>query len=346
MTLLLLLLSLQIAPELRQHVDAGLKAKAAGDWVTAIREFQQVVALAPDLAPAHMNLGSAYYENKDLAAAIAPLRTALKLNPDLPGAHGLLGAALLSQGYARESIPHLERGQNKDLLGVALLDAGRNREAVDALERALQVRPNDPDLLYYLGKAHAQLAAEVLGRIESQHPQSARAYIVMAEARAAMGNVPEAEKLFRAALVQRPDLRGVHFAIGELWLTSADYAQAEPEFREECRLAPGSASAAYKLGFTLLNLGRTAEAVDQLTRANTLQPGMPETLLALGKALHSAGEVEAARSRLEELVSIEATGPLAEQAYYLLAQIYRKLGRGEDANKALKQFQELRKSRR
>ena len=82
--LLSMLLAAQVTPDLRQHVDAGLKAKAAGDLDTAIREFKRVAELAPDLAAAHVNLGAVYFEKKDYAASVAPLRRALQLNPDLP----------------------------------------------------------------------------------------------------------------------------------------------------------------------------------------------------------------------------------------------------------------------
>ena len=85
-----LMLALQAAPELKQHVDAGLKAKSVGDLDAAIREFQRVVELAPNLAAAHVNLGAVYYEKKDYSHAIPSLRKALELNPDLPGAHGML----------------------------------------------------------------------------------------------------------------------------------------------------------------------------------------------------------------------------------------------------------------
>ena len=53
-----LLLALQVAPELKKHVDAGLKAKHAGDLDTAIREFERVVELAPELAASYVNLGA------------------------------------------------------------------------------------------------------------------------------------------------------------------------------------------------------------------------------------------------------------------------------------------------
>src|SRR5258708_35690809 len=104
----LLLLAMQAPSELKQHAEAGLAAKRAGDWDKAILEFQRVVELAPTLPAAHVNLAAVYCEKKDYVHAIPPLRKALELNSDLPGAHAMLGTALLAQGYAVESIPHLE----------------------------------------------------------------------------------------------------------------------------------------------------------------------------------------------------------------------------------------------
>ncbi|HEY2981903.1 MAG TPA: tetratricopeptide repeat protein [Anaerolineales bacterium] len=341
-----LALALQAAPDLNLHVEAGLKAKRAGDLDTAIREFKRVVELAPGMAAAHVNLGAAYYEKKDYAGATPSLRKALEINPDLPGAHGMLGAALLAQGYASESIPHLEKAQAADLLGVAFLESGRVREAIDALEAALQKRPGDPDLLYYLSQAHGRLSKQVFDRLADQSPASARTLQMLGEAHAAAGNRDAAETEFRAALAMRADLRGVHLALGELYLGSGDYESAESEFREEIHLAPGSAAAAYKLGTVLLNRGRVREAVGELKRANGLRPGMPETLLELGKATAAVGEFASAETLLQKVVEQEQASRLAESAHFQLAQIYRRLGRPADADREMKRFQELRKTRK
>ncbi|HVW86340.1 MAG TPA: tetratricopeptide repeat protein, partial [Bryobacteraceae bacterium] len=199
-SLLLILLAFQFTPELRQHVDAGLRAKAAGDLDTAIREFSRVAELAPNLAAAYVNLGAVYLEKKDYADAIRELRKALRIKDDLPGAHGMLGTALLAQGFAGEAIPHLEKAQADDLLGVALFEAGRVREAVDSLEAALLKRPDDPDLLYYLGQAHARLSKQLFVRLREGNPESARTHELLGEAMAGSGNRDAAEKHFRAAL--------------------------------------------------------------------------------------------------------------------------------------------------
>jgi len=338
-------LALQTLPDLRHHVDAGLKAKQAGDLEAAIREFKRVVELAPNLAAAHVNLGAVYFEKKDYENAIPSLRQALEINPDLPGAQAMLGVALLAQGYASQAVPHLEKAQADDLLGVALLESGRTREAIDKLEAVLQNKPDDPDLLYYLSLALGRLSKQVLDRLAERSPASARARQMTAEAHAAAGNREAAEKEYRAALALRPDLRGVHLALGELYLGSGDYESAEREFREEVRLAPGSAAAAYQLGVVLLNRGLVPGALAELQRADRLHPGMPETLLELGKATAAAGELALAEKLLQQVLEREQASRLAESAHYQLAQVYRKLGRAADADREMKRFQDMRKAR-
>ncbi|HVW86746.1 MAG TPA: tetratricopeptide repeat protein, partial [Bryobacteraceae bacterium] len=216
------------------------------------------------------------------------------------------------------------------------------REAVDGLEAALLKRPDDPDLLYYLGQAHARLSKQLFDRLRDGNPESARTHELLGEAMAGSGNRDAAEKHFRAALAQRPDLRGVHYSLGELYLASGDYEKAETEFRTEAKLAPGSAAAAFKLGFVLLNEGRVPEAVAELNRANALQPGMPETLFELGRALNASGDAGAAEKYLRQVIEAERESALARSAHFQLAQAYRKLNRPDDADHEMKLFHDLR----
>lgn len=338
----LVLLAFQVTPELRQHVDAGLKAKAAGDLDTAIREFRRVAEMAPNLAAAHVNLGAVYFEKKSYSEAIPALQKSLELDATLVGAHAMLGAALLAQGYAAPAIPHLEKAQSEDLLGVALLESDRPREALDRLESALLKRPGDPDLLYYLSQSHARLSKQSFERLQRLSGDSTRVHQMTGEVLAAAGKREAAEKQFRAALASRPDLRGVHYALGELYLESGDYEKAETEFRTEAKLAPGSAATAYKLGSVMLNRGQVSEALAELKRADQLQPRMPETLLELGKAMNASGDAKAAARYFEQLLETEDGTKLAEAAHFQLAQIYRKLGRTAEAEREMKLFQELR----
>ena len=339
---LTLLFAQSVNPELSQLVETGMKAKVAGDFDGAIRAFRRLSELAPELAAAHANLGAVYFEKRDYAESIGPLRRALSLRPDLIGSEAMLGTALLAIGDASASIAHLENAGIGDLLGVALLEVGRPREALDRLEAALLQHPGDPDLLYYLSQAHGRLAKSVFDRLRAQPGGTARAQQMLGEATAAVGQRAEAEKHFAAALASRSDLRGVHFALGELALTGGDYSRAETEFRAEAVRSPAHAATAYKLGLVLMNRGETAQALAELTRAEKLASDMPETLLELGKALVLAGDVVAGEKRFRRVLEVEDGSSLAEAAHLQLMQLYRKTGRGADAERERIALQRLR----
>ena len=334
----------QISPELRQAVEAGMQAKQAGNLAKAAEEFRKVVQLAPSLAAAHANLGAVYHDQQDFKNAIPSLRRALELNPNLPGTQLMLASSLLALGYAAEAVPLFEKTRTIDLLGIALYEAGRDREAIDRLEAALESRPNDPDLLYYLGQAHMRLARQVATKVTAAQ-DSPRRNLILAEALAASGQREAAAKEFAEALTKRQSLRGVHLRLGELALESGNIPEAEKQFALETALAPGSAAAAYRYGSALLNRGDAAGALRELRRANELAADMPETLIELGKAEVANSNLPQAEKALQRVIELEPESALAETAHFQLSQIYRRTNRAADADRETKRFRELRARR-
>ena len=83
----------------------------------AARTFARLLALDPDNALAHENMGIAQLQARDLPNAERSLRRAIALDPRLAGAY--------------------------TALGVLLANTGRQPEAIDAWKRALQLDPND-----------------------------------------------------------------------------------------------------------------------------------------------------------------------------------------------------------
>jgi Flp pilus assembly protein TadD len=327
-----------VSPEVAQHAKAGLEARQAGKLTEAISEFKKVTELAPNLSAGFVNLGAALLENREYASAIPPLKHSLDLDPNLTGAQQMLGYALLSAGYAAEAIPYLEKTQSIDALGIAQLKTGKLPEAVANLNAALAKRPNDPNLLYYLGRASGLLSKEVFDTLESVYPNSARAHQSLAENYAALRKVPEAETEYNTALRIRPDTPGLHLALGELYSLASEWPKAEEEFRMEAKLQPGDAETAYRLGAALLQNGKTTEAKAQLELADKLRPQMPETLLSLGKAALLEGDLATAEIAWSQVVTIEKTGPLAQQAHFNLAGLYRKKGQTPQAEHEMELF--------
>lgn len=340
--LLSLLVAGQLAsPEAAQHLEAGAEAEKKKHFDVAIVEFRKVTELEPGAAEGFVRLGQAYLESLNYGAAAAPLKRALELSPDLVPAHQLLGYVLLAQGYAVQAIPHLEKTPDKAALGIAQLEAGELKEAVANLQAALSTRPNDPDLLYYFGRASGLLSKQAIDTVIAAYPDSARAHQAMAENYYVLRQMPQAEQEFQRAIRLRPDLPNLHMELGLVYAGSAQWPKAEDAFRAETKIQPGNAEAAYRLGDALLVEGKSREARAELNRADRLQPDMPETLYSLGKASSSEGDSAAAEKAWKKVIELEKDSALAAQAHFALAGLYRKQGNSTAADHELEEFRKL-----
>jgi tetratricopeptide (TPR) repeat protein len=264
------------------------------------------------------------------------------MNPSLAGADQMLGYALLSAGYTEEALPHLEKTEDPGAIGVADLKLGRFPEAIKNLNAALEKHPNDPDLLYYLGRASGLLSKSAFDTLESEFPDSARAHQSLAENYVALRRLSDAEREYKAAIKSRPDLPGLALAMGEMYLLVPDLSKAESEFRGAASLEPGSAEDAFRLGDTLLQEGKLPEARAELARADKLRPDMPQTLYALGKAQSLTGDTSGAEKSWQSVVSVEKNSDLAAQAHFSLATLYRKQGKQTEAAREMSEYESLK----
>src|SRR5580698_7189202 len=341
-TLLSLALLLQAAASsAAEHLHAGVEADKNGQFDSALAEFQKAIDLDPKLALAFVDLGGVYIQKREYASAVPPLKHALELDPDVEGADRLLGYALLAQGYSVEAIPHLEKAHDEAGLGIALLDAGRLSEAVILLQKAVASHPDDPDLLYYYGRASGLLSKQMFDTLETRFPDSARAHQMMAQDYAALREVPSAEREFNEAVRLRPQTPGLHLDFGYLYARAQQWDKAEEQFRLETEMQPGNAEAAYRLGEAQMQLGKFHEARVALSRSDQLKHDMPETLYMLGKAANLDGDDALAQKSWMHLLTLENNTSLAGQAHFGLAGIYRKQGKTAEAEKEMELFRKL-----
>lgn len=329
------------SPEAMTHWNAARDAELRKQFDVAVTEYRKLTELEPTLPAAFLSLGQASMERGDFGGAIRPLKHALELDVSLAPAHQLLGYALLAQGYAAEAIPHLETAHESGALGIAQLEISHFAEAITNLQAALQKRPNDPDLLYYLGRASGLLSKQSIDTLLAAYPDSARAHQSMGENLLVLRRTDEAQKELEQALKLRPDTPNLHLELGQVFALAFRWPEAEEQFRAESAQHPGNAEAAYRLGEASLRQGKAHEARSALEHSNKLQPQMPETLYLLGKAQSLEGDTSAAEKAWLELLSLEKEGALAAQTHFALAGLYRKLGRTTEAAREMKEFQAL-----
>ena len=331
----------ELSPEAVQHLQAGIAAEKAQQLETAIAEFRKATELEPNAAIGYVRLGEAYMSNHAYAEAVTPLRRALELDPELPAAHLLLGYAQLAQGYAADAIPHLDKIHELGGLGIAQIQTGQISEAVSNLQAAVKQRPNDPDLLYYLSQASELLAQQSADALLANFPDSDRAHQRRGQNYFALHQAAQAEQEYQRALTLRPDLPGLHMELGQVYAESAQWSKAEEQYRMEAKLQPGNAQVAYRLGDALLQEGHVKESLRELQLSNDLQPDMPETLYSLGKAASATGDAEIAEKSWTRVIALEKESPLAAQAHFGLAGLYRKQGKATEAAAEMWEFRKL-----
>ncbi len=127
----------------------GIALSELGRNAEAVQQFQRVLAIDPNNAPAYQNLGIAALRRGDVAAAEAQLTRALELNPRLPLALNTMGVVWIRKGdpgRAYESWQRafaLDRRQYDALYNMALvsIQRGDHENARRALEEFVRIAP-------------------------------------------------------------------------------------------------------------------------------------------------------------------------------------------------------------
>ena len=113
-------------------------------------------------------------------------------------------------------------------------------------------------------------------------------------------------------------------------------AEAVALLRKRSAQKPDDPLVNWMLAEALVKLGPAAgtqaedEAIASLERSVKSDGRMPQSRMLLGKMLLARGDLERARVELEKAVELDRTSMTAA---YLLAQVYRKVGRTEEAAK-------------
>ncbi len=167
-------------------LERGRELRGQGRVDEAIAAFREALALEPNLAEAHHQLGNALKALRRYAEAVPSLRAAALLAPENAAVWLNLGVACLELGLSEEAVARFRRAVElepfrpdaRNVLGHALLVAGRCAEARRQLEEALRLRP---------GYAAAH---DNLGRVLKAQGRSTEA---IAHHRAAVAAQPKAE---------------------------------------------------------------------------------------------------------------------------------------------------------
>lgn len=130
-----------------------------GNFAAAIGSYRRALALKPDLAEVHCNMGLALQSQGDLNAAVKSYRRALALKPDFAEVHSNLGLVLQAQGDLDAAVASHGRAiavqpgfaDAHYNLGIALKNQGKPDEAVASYRSAIALNPDHAEAYGSLG---------------------------------------------------------------------------------------------------------------------------------------------------------------------------------------------------
>jgi tetratricopeptide (TPR) repeat protein len=255
-------------------------------------------SLARDL---HMRAASWYGEHlRDATAAEARLRDAIKADPDTKEAHVALVDLLRQPGRERDLVAALmhwaevdfdeeeKKSRLREAAALAESALGDGKLAITALEKILEADGADSGALAELCRLetaagnHAKVAQLILRRIDVEMDPGARVGLrkELARAHEGLGQTKEAIEAWRGALDEEAtDLESIE-ALESLYEKTRKWSELEELIQRRLDIAetPKDRIAARVRLARLADqqLGRRAEAIDQLREILGEDPGNPE----------------------------------------------------------------------
>ena len=154
--------ALELAPNSDEaYRELGLAYSRSGQSDEAISAYQKAVATNAYNWQNHIDLGNAYFYLGDSAKALPEYQKVTEIAPDNPLGYMDIGSVYLREGKWSESIPEFQkslalapRAATYSDLGTAYFFLKNYDEATKNYEKAVEMTPNDEELLGNLGDSY------------------------------------------------------------------------------------------------------------------------------------------------------------------------------------------------
>ena len=247
----------------RDPVERGDEYFAGGDWGKAIAAYEEAIEDDPADPEAAYGLGKSLLRNDDLSGAQAALMKASQLDPEMPGVNFYLATIYhdLAQDAAAIAALEKERTNSPETeevlvnLGTLYRDTEQPEKAMEILTEVITLNPENTDAFMALADVHNQLA----------HKSDSAS--VRAEETA------KAEAIYKQILTQSPGQEDViWYNIGVNAYNADNKSEAASAFQKSLNANPKNPEAHKMLGYTLVGLGKTDEAIPHFEKYLKLEP--------------------------------------------------------------------------
>ena len=273
----------------------GAAHRRAGRLQSALEVLEALTAELPHSAPAHLELGVAYFEYGRGAEAEAALRRAVQLNP------------ASSDGWR--------------WLADCLDARGDGSGADEARGRYLKAATHDPRLraaAVALAENNLPTADALLCAHVNAHPTDVAALRMRAEVAGRLRHYADAEELLEQCLTLAPSFDAARHNLAVVLNRGAKPAAALPHIVQLLVKEPENPGYLNLKAAILANMGDYRGSIETYQGVLSRYPQQPKVWMSLGHALKTEGRQEESVATYRRAISME---PTLGEAYWSLANL-------------------------
>jgi tetratricopeptide (TPR) repeat protein len=343
---------------LQRHFESAKASLTTGDLVHAEGYFRQTIGLGL------RQLGNLSISELQFEQATRFLDEALKLTPDDADLMVEASVAWFRYGDSKKAAElveavlaqHPENVRAHNVLGRIYLFRGDSEGSIRELKSAVSLQ-DDFETSYFLGIAYLKAkrvpeATAWFAEVQTSVGDSAALHVLFGRAYTITHFPEPAIAEFRKAIELDPKYPRAHGLLGYSYLEQFGehaYPRAREEFEKELKLKPDQYYFWMLLGIATVALRDFPAAESALHHAVSLNPGESSPYLYLGETYTQTNRIPLAVQALEKYVSLvkhpEEMLRDVSRAYYLLGQGLLRLGRIDEAKKALANSQRYREAK-
>ncbi len=336
----------------QQELRSMLLRAPRGSELPGSREAEYVKRVSALLGEAYHNLGVIDARASRYPNAEDEFAEAARWNPRIESLDRNWGLAAFRAERYEHAIGPLERllrqtpkdAGVRQMLGLSYYMTDQFTKSAETFRPILNELPDNPGLLYAAGVALVRSGDSAAGgrlfsRMLEHGSNSPEVHLMVGQAYYGQSQYPEALLELQRALELNPGLPEAHYFAGMVYFKQGKLDQAAQELNAELSLNSRSVPAMYQLAYVRLQQRQTEEAIRLLNAVLAEKPSYGDAHYQLGKALLDKGDATGAIQHLETATRLQ---PAQSYGYYQLSLAYRRAGRVEEADKALRTYQQLK----
>ncbi len=277
------------------HYNLGLALFQLGDYAASAMSLQEAVRFNPASAETLHDLGNVYQAAGRIDEAIATYQRALALQPGFANAHYNIAQALIKQNRIPEATEHL------------LFFLAQNPAHVEA-------RLLGADLLYRQGQLKE--SAEHYREALRLRPGQAAAHVNLGNVLSKLNDLDGAMTQYQTAIACQNDCTDAYYNLGNACLAREQFDDARRHYETTLSLSPAHSLAWNNLGLVHQRQGLPEEAIRCYQRALDIKPDGIEPRLNIASLARDDMRLEDALAALDKAVELQpdAPGPHRERA--------------------------------